>query len=317
MFGMRTEHEYFECAECGCLQLVDYPEDLARYYPADRYYSFHQTVTWNEPRKTFRDWLRRKRNEAQLFRRGGLFGRLARRWPNPVAEEWAFWFSCSRDRSLAMRILDVGCGQGACLARLRQFGFQNLLGVDPYLPEEFLGEELPLRSCQLEDLEEGSFDLVMLHHVLEHVPHPFDLLRSVAKQMSDDGVCLVRIPLASQGPWKLYGVDWAELDAPRHTFLHTEQSFQQLAAASGLQIQDVQYEAEPFAFAVSEMYRQGIPLFDDQRGALRDWREEFSATECRRFEELALRYNDQGHAARAAFLLTRIPSASGAASRSS
>ncbi|MGH2855114.1 MAG: hypothetical protein ACRDLF_13090, partial [Solirubrobacteraceae bacterium] len=38
MFGLRERFEYLECGECGCLQLLDVPEDLARFYP-ESYYS--------------------------------------------------------------------------------------------------------------------------------------------------------------------------------------------------------------------------------------------------------------------------------------
>ena len=41
MYGLREEFEYFQCAVCSCLQIVEFPKDMTRYYPGD-YYSICQ-----------------------------------------------------------------------------------------------------------------------------------------------------------------------------------------------------------------------------------------------------------------------------------
>ena len=38
-FGTREEFDYFKCPSCGCVQIVEIPEDIGRHYPSD-YYSF-------------------------------------------------------------------------------------------------------------------------------------------------------------------------------------------------------------------------------------------------------------------------------------
>ena len=35
MFGTRERFTYFECNSCGCLQIAEIPDDLARFYAAD------------------------------------------------------------------------------------------------------------------------------------------------------------------------------------------------------------------------------------------------------------------------------------------
>ena len=40
MFGTRETFTYFQCAKCGCLQMVEIPSDMSRYYPPE-YYSFN------------------------------------------------------------------------------------------------------------------------------------------------------------------------------------------------------------------------------------------------------------------------------------
>lgn len=34
-FGFGEEFAYSECSACGCLQIVEIPTDMARYYPAN------------------------------------------------------------------------------------------------------------------------------------------------------------------------------------------------------------------------------------------------------------------------------------------
>ena len=34
MFGTRETFEYHECSGCGCLQIAEYPADIARHYPS-------------------------------------------------------------------------------------------------------------------------------------------------------------------------------------------------------------------------------------------------------------------------------------------
>ena len=39
MFDTRERFAYLHCARCGVLHLLDVPSDMARFYPADSYYS--------------------------------------------------------------------------------------------------------------------------------------------------------------------------------------------------------------------------------------------------------------------------------------
>ncbi len=46
MFGIGETFCYFQCAECKCLQIVEIPSNMARYYP-ENYYSFQQKIHSN------------------------------------------------------------------------------------------------------------------------------------------------------------------------------------------------------------------------------------------------------------------------------
>lgn len=39
MFGFRDEFTYFECSKCGCIQIIEIPRNMGKYYTPN-YYSF-------------------------------------------------------------------------------------------------------------------------------------------------------------------------------------------------------------------------------------------------------------------------------------
>ena len=79
------------------------------------------------------------------------------------------------------RVLDIGCGSGGYLAFLAGLGW-TCYGVEPApnsrtYAQEVLGLNVhpgPLAAC---GFEAGSFDLVTMWHVIEHLPNPVETLR--------------------------------------------------------------------------------------------------------------------------------------------
>jgi 2-polyprenyl-3-methyl-5-hydroxy-6-metoxy-1,4-benzoquinol methylase len=71
------------------------------------------------------------------------------------------------------RILDIGCAGGGLLHSFREFGYRDLVGVDPSaacarMTRERTGEAYHAWITSL-PREVGTFDCVILSHVLEHV----------------------------------------------------------------------------------------------------------------------------------------------------
>jgi ubiquinone/menaquinone biosynthesis C-methylase UbiE len=115
------------------------------------------------------------------------------------------------------RLLDVGCGTGGFLRwALEQGSFEQLSGAD-ISPEaiELAGAKVPeadVRVAPIWDLpfEPGSFDLIVLNDVLQHVPeaHLRRALREVRRMLRDDGELLIRTNGSrrahSEGDWRVY-----------------------------------------------------------------------------------------------------------------
>lgn len=261
MFGTREEFDYLECGGCGTLQSCEIP-DSSLYYPKD-YYSFAE-----DQESYFSDKLQRRiaaRFVGDYFVSGRNFigKRLAQKDVGFV-----FFFPESLKEQLLnlnfnSRILDFGCGNGKLLKRLHYFGFRNLTGADAFIENEiFYKNGIKIFKKNLPEIE-PFFDFVMLHHSFEHLPAPLESLREIHRLLPENKFCLIRIPLKNFA-WEKYGVNWFQLDAPRHLFLYTEKSFRGLAEKAGFIVEKVVYDSEVYQFYISEQYAQNIAMNDER-----------------------------------------------------
>lgn len=235
MFGMGGSWRYSECSACGMLRLENPPSSLDAFYPRT-YYSLRPP---EEPRLgPSGRVLRRVRTEAALH---GLRSRF----------DWAAWLRGAA--STRSRILDFGSGAGTLVVELRKQGFQRVVGYDPYAAsDEHVSNALP----------DGVFDVVMLHHVLEHLGDPADTLERVHKLLAPRGLAIVRVPLADSFSWRRYREDWVALDPPRHLFVFTETAIAILAGNASFAVESSWRDSSAFQFWASEQYSAGVPLSD-------------------------------------------------------
>jgi SAM-dependent methyltransferase len=163
-----------------------------------------------------------------------------------------------------MRILDVGCGAGAILLRLRDLGFKFLEGIDPFLstPLEYAGP-VRIRNVAIEQVR-GKYDLIMLHHVVEHVEDLPNLFRTLRGLVSPKGHLVVRVPVCDSEAFETYGADWVQLDAPRHLTIPTRKALINLGRQVGFALERSLDDSSAFQFWGSEQYRKDIPLTDSR-----------------------------------------------------
>ena len=298
MFGSREEFEYFECADCGAIQIAQVPPDLARYYPPD-YASFRKPT---RRRNWLRRWMKRRSAEHALGR-PNLLGRMLLRGRAPSRFiEWSRTAGVRADDA----ILDVGAGAGHLLLRMRDAGFSNLTGLDPFIERDIrYGEGLLIVKCNLSEMT-GAFDFIMLHHSLEHIADPFAALKDVHRLLRPGRFCLVRTPMAGCHAWRTYGANWVKLDPPRHLILHTEQSLRLVAERAGLELAKIVFDANGFQFWGSELYQRNIPLREAVPAGGRLRPGFFTAEELAAFEAEAKRLNEQGRGDQACLYLRKL-----------
>ena len=137
------------------------------------------------------------------------------------------------------RLLDVGCGNGDMLDRLRQQGWY-VEGTDVD-PEAVINAHekhgLTVHQGLLEELQfpTGSFDAVTLNHVIEHVHNPCELLGECLRVLKHHGRLVLITPNIDGLGHQKFGKSWLPLDPPRHLHLFTENTLRKCATKSGFQ----------------------------------------------------------------------------------
>lgn len=259
MFGTREEFEYLECPVCGSVSIAEIPE-LAKHYPPN-YLSFDKPVE-PEIAKTF------SRRVGSLFA-----GKYLRDGSNPIGKavlQQKPWLLDHYPQSFLKgplklkadsAILDFGCGNGRLLQDLHYFGFTDLIGIDKFIVDEINYDTgVKITKKPLAEIDK-KFDLIMLHHSFEHLPGPLEILADIRNALKPDGRALIRIPVVNYA-WEKYGVNWVQLDPPRHLILFSETGLRHLAESVGLAVEEVIYDSDAFQFWGSEQYLLDIPLND-------------------------------------------------------
>jgi SAM-dependent methyltransferase len=276
MFGTREPFEYYSCAACDTLQIMNVleGEELMRHYPPN--YPCYNMSAQPEVLR----WLTTHQDRYKLHTSGWLLSALIMALlPEGIIRAAIGGDVVGMLSRLALerdaRILDVGCGDGVLLDRLAAVGFNNLSGADPFIEAD--GETargVPLMKRYLSDVT-GEFDLIMFNHSLEHVPDPVATLKAAYEKLAVGGICLARLPTTSSEAWTIYGADWIQIDAPRHMVIPSRQGMALAAERARLRVEKTFDDSTLGQFLGSEAYRRDVafmePKFLRMFGPRRIW----------------------------------------------
>lgn len=96
-----------------------------------------------------------------------------------------------------MRLLELGCGSGAFLGAVRPY-VGEVLGVEPdAVSRAWIEQQLGLavRERLTDVLSSGKvFELVVLFHVLEHVPEPIRFLQTLRQLLGTNSRLVLEVP---------------------------------------------------------------------------------------------------------------------------
>ncbi len=125
-------------------------------------------------------------------------------------------------------VLDFGCGLGGMLDGLADLGWQTY-GIETAMKTAFA------RHRELTTVPaSGSFDLAIVHHVLEHVTDPLTILKQLAGAVREGGILLISVPnlddLAVHGELKYC------IRAGVHVLAYTSACLTWLAADAGFEV---------------------------------------------------------------------------------
>lgn len=303
MYGTRQVFDYVQCTACKTLQIAQVPQAMADFYPQD-YYSLQKSPEQGAAHRVTNRVLGLRESSYVLGRRAlvRLFEAL-----KPPVESTRLTLDSLRFAGVRRgdRVLDVGCGSGAVLHRLSMAGFRNLVGADPHIAADLRYDSgFVVMKRPLEEVS-GEFDLITFHHSLEHVPDPQATLSAAARLLAPRGKILVRVPTVSSEAWDTYGVDWVQLDAPRHLYLLSRQALSAMGERAGLRVVADYDDSTALQFLGSEQYRRGIPLTDETSVLAKAGRSIFPAAQVAAFAARARELNAKRRGDQVVFLFSR------------
>lgn len=156
---------------------------------------------------------------------------------SPDRPEFSRTAAFARQQGLR-RVLDVGCGSGFFLDQAREAGCETSgVELNRAAAEKARVRGHKIFSGLLHDLNPeatGTFDLITLFQVLEHVSEPVLVMKDAATFLNPGGYIVVAVPGAEGAnrlcPWSPY--DWP----PHHTSRWRLTDLQQLALRTKLKL---------------------------------------------------------------------------------
>jgi SAM-dependent methyltransferase len=149
-------------------------------------------------------------------------------------------------------LLDVGAGKGEFVHVAAKNNF-IAEGVEPSL--NFCNYATDTHNIKMyngllgnvAELEEKKYDVITMHHVLEHVEEPVELISNIKKYLNKDGVLFIEVPncnsyiaIFADLIFKIKGLNWSSrvspLHAPFHKFGYTANSLHFLLDKCGYTI---------------------------------------------------------------------------------
>ncbi len=134
-------------------------------------------------------------------------------WKSKIAARWA---------GSGGRVLDLGCGTGDFLKRLKKNGWQTY-GIEADKRAAEFGREklgIDILTGSIDSIGElpDSFDLVTMWHSLEHMPDLNRTLKLLHPLLTDNSYMLIAIPNCRSLDALIYRDNWVAYDLPRHLY---------------------------------------------------------------------------------------------------
>jgi SAM-dependent methyltransferase len=185
----------------------------------------------------------------------GLLARLAR--PLVMREAKAL-VAAAPAGSLA---LDVGCGPGQMLERIRAAGWTGpLRGIEPNAEvaratSTRVGVQVDVAPVEALPGDLPRAGLIVLRHVIEHVREPLAVLEALSDVLEPNGVLYVGTPDARALSARAFGRHWHGWDPPRHLAVMPRDAVRTLLARAGLELVQERWDWAPQMWMASLQHR--------------------------------------------------------------
>jgi ubiquinone/menaquinone biosynthesis C-methylase UbiE len=137
------------------------------------------------------------------------------------------------------RLLDVGAGTGYFAAFMQKKGW-SVEGIEKSREaRNFAFSEFGLKMKPAEELcqiEDNSYDVVTLWHVLEHIQDPGKNIRAIRRILNSDGTLFIALPNHESYDAQHYKKFWAAYDVPRHLWHFAPQQVNRIFERNGFRM---------------------------------------------------------------------------------
>lgn len=237
-YFMANDAVMHRCRSCSLVFLHPLPtrEELAALYP-DNYHNFQSA-------------------------RGALARFLFERYH---ARQAAL---CMRNLPPDGTFLEVGCGDGAILAKLRERGIGDVQGIEIARAGGEAARRKGLRVFHgtLEEFDtDERFDMVFMSHVIEHVLDPVLAMQRIADLLKPGGVVYLETPNVGSLDARLWGSNWGLVHYPRHLWLFDRTTLRRLVESAGLRVERTSFELNSCGWALSIQHWLRKRSFDRAR----------------------------------------------------
>jgi SAM-dependent methyltransferase len=145
-------------------------------------------------------------------------------------------------------VLDVGCGTGWFLDRMRNEGWQTY-GVEISESAARLGMKqagLNIFGGTLMDANFAAdfFDYVRLNHSFEHMANPNQTLEEVFRILKPGGEVLIGVPNYSSLNARVFGRYWWYFGIPVHPFNYSVRNLRTLLKRNGFEVRTLTYNSD-------------------------------------------------------------------------
>ena len=157
------------------------------------------------------------------------------------------------------KILDIGAGVGDFLADAKNDGWETF-GTEPSDKAKAIAIKKGVSFVDnLSQLENNSFDIITMWHVLEHVPELENQISELKRLLKPSGTILIAVPNFNSFDANYYGKFWAAFDIPIHLWHFSKTAIQKLFAVQNLDLVKVlPMKFDSFYVSLlSEKYKSG------------------------------------------------------------
>ncbi|PRZ26233.1 class I SAM-dependent methyltransferase [Flavobacterium granuli] len=132
------------------------------------------------------------------------------------------------------RILDIGAGTGDFLSVAKNDGWETV-GVEPSEKAKSIAKNKGVSFVEeTAELENNSFDVISMWHVLEHVPDLDNQIKELKRLLKPEGTLIIAVPNFKSFDAKYYGAFWAAYDVPIHFWHFSKMAIKTLFEKEGM-----------------------------------------------------------------------------------